>query len=410
MNIMDTDEVRLWQGDCRDLIASLPDASVDSCVTDPPYELGFMGRSWDRSGIAYDVDLWRDVLRVLKPGGHLLAFGGSRTWHRLAAAIEDAGFELRDSIAWLYGSGFPKSMDVSKAVDATLGAKREPHKVPFGKETLYRAGGANTRPWMEKAREQGYAEVPGDIPVTPEAAAWQGWGTALKPAFEPIVVARKPLDGTVAHNVLTHGVGGLNVDGCRVGDEVLSAHAHGVSRLGTFEGAVGNITPERVGRFPPNVILDASQAASLDAQSGVLKSGLMPPGTPKRGKAPGILGEFKPQPSTSAAYGDEGGASRFFPTFHWQAKATTSERPNVNGVQHPTVKPLELMCWLVRLVTPRGGLVLDPFAGSGTTVEAALMEGDRVVAAEREAVYIPLIRARVEKPIAQSLDLWGDAA
>lgn len=470
--IIDTTELRLFEGDCREVIASLPDGSVDSCVTDPPYELGFMGKGWDASGIAYDLGLWRDVLRVMKPGGHVLAFGGSRTWHRLASAIEDAGFEIRDSIAWLYGSGFPKSMDVSKAVETS-------ERGDFVRAKLMhfaRARGIDGH-WLE---QQGIASaasftdwtVGGHVPsdrnwevikkalsvtaeeeaafereitaegvsragdgtvyglglsgrrlggaVTEQGQRWQGWGTALKPAFEPIVVGRKPLDGTVAHNVLTHGVGGLNIDGCRVGDEVrhasftslAPASGNRLGAAGTQEARRGTQgdPKEYVGRFPPNVVLDDSQAVVLDDQSGELTSGRMPEGTLKRGKPAGILGEFKPQPSTSQTYGDTGGASRFFPTFHWQAKAPTSERPNVDGVQHPTVKPLDLMRWLVRLVTPRGGLVLEPFAGSGTTVEAALMESCNVIAAELTPEYIPLIRSRVEKPITQGLDIFGGVA
>ena len=203
------DSVTLYHGDCRDVIASLPSNSLDACVTDPPYELGFMGRKWDASGIAYDKWLWAEVWRVLKPGAHLIAFSGTRTYHRLAVAIEDAGFEIRDQIGWLYGSGFPKSLDVSKAIDKAAGAEREvlgytanarPNRV--GKET--KLSGAQT--------------IGGEItaPATDAARQWQGWGTALKPALEPITVARKPLIGTVAENVLAHGTGGINVDGCRV--------------------------------------------------------------------------------------------------------------------------------------------------------------------------------------------------
>ncbi|QWY82042.1 DNA methylase [Mycobacterium phage Marsha] len=327
--------VDLRLGDCRDILTELEDASVDSIVTDPPYELGFMGKKWDGSGIAFDVEMWEQCLRVLKPGGHLLAFGGSRTWHRLTVAIEDAGFEIRDSIAWLYGSGFPKSLDVSKAIDKAAGAEREVRQ-------------------------------------------WQGWGTALKPAFEPIVVARKPLVGTVAANVLEHGTGALNIDACRIG---------------TAQG-----------RWPTNVVLDGTQADELDAQSGIQKSGTA---VQRNGGGQKIFGgiaggENSAGARPDAGYNDEGGASRFFPVFKYQAKAPAKERPsyvNEDGakVMHSTVKPLTLMRWLARLVCPPGGVILDPFAGSGTTVEACLVEGFDCIAIENEADYIPLIEHRISR-------------
>jgi site-specific DNA-methyltransferase (adenine-specific) len=193
-------------GDCRDRLKELPDNSVDSIVTDPPYELGFMGKSWDASGVAYDVTVWQECLRVLKPGGHLLSFGGSRTYHRMACAIEDAGFQIRDQIMWVYGSGFPKSLNISKAIDKAAGAERE---VVGSYEThdIRNAG------LMDR---KGSMTVDVTAPATAEAEVWDGWGTALKPAHEPIVLARKPLVGTVANNVLTYGVGGLNIDGTRV--------------------------------------------------------------------------------------------------------------------------------------------------------------------------------------------------
>ncbi|ANT41833.1 DNA methylase [Mycobacterium phage Makemake] len=321
--------VDLRLGDCRDILTELEDASVDSIVTDPPYELAFMGKKWDSSGIAFDVEMWEQCLRVLKPGGHLLAFGGSRTWHRLTVAIEDAGFEIRDSIAWLYGSGFPKSLDVSKAIDKAAGAERE-------------VIGEQPDRWTNKGtvlnfatdRPQSSIPVTGD-PATEAARQWQGWGTALKPAFEPIVVARKPLAGTVAANVLEHGTGALNIAACRVGDGPDS----------------------QSGRWPTNVVLDDAQAAEL------------------------------------------GEPQKFFPVFKYQAKAPTKERPsyvNEDGakVAHPTVKPVALMRWIAKLSTPPGGVVLDPFAGSGATAEACILEGFKCIAIEKEPDYIPLIEQR----------------
>jgi DNA modification methylase len=360
--------VTLHHGDCLDVLRTLPDASVDAVVTDPPYELSFMGRGWDATGIAYNVGLWRDCLRVLKPGGHLLAFGGTRTWHRLACAIEDAGFEVRDSIAWVYASGFPKSLDVSKAIDKAAGAERETKSVPSA-ASAYAANAGNLRPWMQN---DGTVQVAGDTPATDAARQWQGWGTALKPAHEPIVVARKPLAGTVAANVLAHGTGALNVDGCRVGTD-----------------GWGEVVPG-LGRWPANLVLshapDCAErcepgcpVAELDEQSGTLQS---------------FTGQTECEPARGA---DSGGASRFFPTFRYQAKADTAERPRQGGTAHPTVKPLDLMRWLVRLVTPPGGTVLEPFAGSGATVEACLLEGFGCIAIEREADYLPLIRERIDR-------------
>lgn len=377
------DVVTLWHGDNRTVLAALPSNSVDSCVTDPPYELGFMGRRWDSSGIAYDKYLWAEVWRVLKPGGHLLAFGGTRTWHRLACAIEDAGFEIRDSIAWMYASGFPKSLDVSKAMDKAAGAERQ--------RIVEHAGvsGSLSGPRINVLEA-------GD-PITPAAQQWQGWGTALKPAFEPIVVARKPLIGTVAENVQRWGTGAINVDGCRIGTE------GGTRRDGKadqpndagWENMRGHgIAELNAGRWPANVILDESQAVELDKQSGIISSG-----SRKAGDY-GLMGYMGAEvTSMPEVVGDTGGASRFFYT----AKASSAERPKDGDVAHPTVKPLDLMRYLVRLVTPPGGTVLEPFAGSGTTAEACIVEGFSCIAIEREADYLPLILQRITKPIEVTL-------
>lgn len=365
----------VYRGDCVDVMRALPACSVDAVITDPPYGIGFMGEAWDAPRITSRAERGRatspmppglggphggyrseateagrynrtlaasrsfqewctewagECMRILKPGGHLLAFGGSRTWHRLTAGIEDAGFEIRDSIAWLYASGFPKNFNVGAATSSR---------------------------------------------------AWNGWGTALKPAFEPCVVARKPLRGTVAANVLAHGVGAIHVDACRVpmseGDaEAINAKHTGmdVAAYKRPTGASLNLSarpmPLRAarahqgGRWPTNVVLDEEAARALDAE-----------------------------------YDDQGGPSRFFPVFHYESKAPASERPTVDGVSHPTVKPLELMRWLVRLTTPHGGTVLDPFAGSGTTLEAAIREGMRVIGVEREESYLPLIMSRLARDI-----------
>ncbi|AJA43541.1 DNA methylase [Mycobacterium phage Treddle] len=375
--------VDLRLGDCRDILTELEDASVDAILTDPPYELAFMGKKWDNSGIAFDVEMWEQCLRVLKPGGHLLAFGGSRTWHRLTVAIEDAGFEIRDSIAWLYGSGFPKSLDVAKAIDKAAGATRtevigvkpghenfvdrDGYKSVKGDGALSGEGGF-ARPWMSdpEASARYHQKF---APATDAAKQWQGWGTSLKPAFEPIVVARKPLVGTVAANVLEHGAGALNIDACRIpaGQDYrdkcasvvgLDSNRNGAA-YGEWTGARTDSAREE-GRWPTNVVLDEAQAAEL------------------------------------------GEPQRFFPVFKYQAKAPTKERPsyvNEDGakVAHSTVKPLTLMRWLARLVCPPGGAILDPFAGSGTTAEACLLEGFDCIAIENEADYIPLIEHRISR-------------
>jgi DNA modification methylase len=416
------DGVRVFHGDCRDVLAALPDNSVDSVVTDPPYELGFMGKKWDSSGIAYDVTVWKECLRVLKPGGHLLAFGGSRTWHRLAVAVEDAGFEIRDNIAWIYGSGFPKSLDVSKAIDKRAGAERE--VVGAGQYDSRRP-----RPVSEtniEGAEYGFGAGHSlTDPATPEAKAWEGWGTALKPAHEPIVVGRKPLTGTVAENVLEWGVGGLNIDGSRISAEnrpyrVKTGEKWAGSNMDSAGSRAVGVTSE--GRWPANVIFDEVTAGLLDEQSGVTVS--------KPTESGGYLGNsLAVGGSRVKAYGsthnDSGGASRFF----YVAKASKRDRNEgleelnavsagemvervegsagmnspragagrTSGAQnfHPTVKPTALMRYLVKLVTPPGGVVLDPFTGSGSTGKAAILEGFDFVGVELTEDYLPIIEGRL---------------
>jgi hypothetical protein len=404
----------ILQGDCRQQLANLDAHSVDACVTDPPYELGFMGKTWDSSGVAYDPAVWSEVLRVLKPGAFLLAFGGTRTYHRLTCAIEDAGFEIRDSIAaWLYGSGFPKSLDVSKAIDKAAGVEREvtgrePRRVNPRAMSPNGAGLRSVDPGLRR-----------DKPATDEAARWEGWGTALKPSWEPIIVARKPLAGTVAANVLTHGVGGLNIDGCRVATDWATdptrrgwqgGNSQTVGVTGNF-GCTGDRVsePNSQGRWPANTVLahhpDCGDTchpdcwvAQLDQQSGTSRSVASERGLRGRHDAGSRETERIKQYSGGVrGHADQGGASRFFPTFRYEAKAPTRERPKVDGVAHPTVKPLALMRWLCRLVTPPGGLILDPFLGSGTTAEAAELEGFRWVGCESNVDYLPLIQARLDR-------------
>lgn len=456
--------IRVLHGDAIDAMRAMADNSVDAVVTDPPYDLGFMGKRWDGTGVAFDPATWRECLRVLKPGGHLLTFGGSRTWHRLAAGVEDAGFEIRDSIAWLYGSGFPKSLDVSKAIDKRPGVARhaefaahlaerreaaglsrqdvseqvvgtrsgacwnwEHHQFPEVKwwpalRGLLSLDEATWGPVIAEAERQkigerttgigtgrGSVRIMGDgsrdltASATDAARQWQGWGTALKPAFEPIVVGRKPLAGTVAANVLAHGTGALNIDGCRVEGPGAAAgrtrHGGGVVGNGSSYELPDSHGEMPAGRWPTNVVLDDATAAELDEQTGYMRDGVAVNRNkdPEGIKPATVYGDYRNGERPDVTYGGGGGASRFFPVFRYQAKAPSKERPRVDGVAHPTVKPLELMRWLVRLVTPPGGVVLDPFAGSGTTGEACLLEGLSAVLIEREAEYLPLIHARIER-------------
>lgn len=357
-------------GDCLDVLRGMADNSVDAIVTDPPYGLSFMGKRWD-----YDVPsevIWAECLRVLKPGGYLLAFAGTRTQHRMAVRIEDAGFEIRDMIAWVYGSGFPKSLDVSKAIDKAAGAEREllRTEVRYNEASGIVAAGRNERTLIERKIT---------APATVAARQWQGWGTALKPALEPITVARKPLIGTVADNVQQYGTGALNIDDCRVEAERPTGWGGGGSAL--YEGGLsrdGGAARPVDGRWPANLIHDGSAEAAE------------------------VFGE----------------AARFF----YCAKASKTDRnegcDNLplqaaggmsgrrdgsmgsitynNNNTHPTVKPADLMAYLCRLVTPPGGVVLDPFMGSGSTGKAAMLEGFRFIGIEREAEYVAIARARIE--------------
>lgn len=419
----------ILHGDCRQQLATLPDASVDAIVTDPPYELGFMGKKWDASGIAYDPDVWGQCLRVLKPGGHLLAFGGTRTYHRMTCAIEDAGFEIRDSLHWLYGSGFPKSLDVSKAIDKGMGHWR---------------GKAGSVIGQSHSMENPHYETTekGD-PITPAAAAAAGWGTALKPAHEPIVLARKPLVGTVAANVMEYGTGALNIEGCRVGfanaedereSKTKNQHAdfNSSTSVSVAHGDFSMVPPKNYnppGRWPSNVILThAPECADkcapdcpitiLDTQSGERPGGSFPT---QRGA--GVATGFGPGQPTEGGrrdMGDAGGASRYFATTTWDpeldvpflyvAKPSRAERnAGLDANFHPTVKPVALIRYLIRLITPPDGTVLDPFLGSGTTAVAAILEGRQWIGCELTDDYLLIIEARVAHartiPIQQ--DLFG---
>ena len=318
-----------------------------------------MGKDWD--SFVPPPAVWEECYRVLKPGGHMAVFAGTRTQDLMGLSIRLAGFEIRDQLNWIYGTGFPKSMDVSKAIDKAAGAERE----VLSERPAYGIGGKGI---LNGHSEGATAKV--TAPATDEAKKWEGWGTALKPATEPIVLARKPLEGTVANNVLTYGTGGLNIDACRVGDDVRPKGASTgevLSENGSMSGpntartVAGTVT----GRFPANVLLDEHAAEAMDEQKGT---------------------------------------SSFFPVFKYQAKAPKKERPVIEKedgtkVQHPTVKPVALMEWLVTLVTPPNGVVLDPFAGSGATLQAALNEGFDPIGVEQDVDYIQLINKRLDTTI-----------
>ena len=415
----------IYHGDCREVMPTLHPESVDSIVCDPPYGLSFMGKGWDH-GVP-GVEFWVEALRVAKPGAHLLAFGGTRTYHRLACAIEDAGWEIRDCVMWVYGSGFPKSHDVSKAIDKAAGVERERVQGPKSGGMLAvnsHNAGHGYRP--NDYAENGNSLISGD-PITDAARQWQGWGTALKPAWEPIIVARKPLCGTVAENVLTHGTGGINVDGCRVGiaagdqksegGRILSRHQEKNGYEGGWGTKAANLN-DGLGRWPANVIHDGSDEVV----------GLFPQSKSTGGQA--SLGAFRngdvygkgrdERESRDPGFGDSGSAARFF----YCAKASKADRDEgcegleagrggalnmrtdshsqANGMDtgprrnhHPTVKPTALMRYLCRLVTPPGGVVLDPFTGSGSTGKAAILEGFRFIGIEREAEYVEIAKARI---------------
>lgn len=426
---------QIHNGDCAEVMASMESNSVDAIVTDPPYGLAFMGVAWDtfgdgrkgggRSNATFDqvggnhhppcsadqartrksenakfqaamTPIFEEALRVAKPGAHLLCFGGTRTFHRMACAIEDAGWEIRDSILWVwsYGQGFPKSMDVAKAIDKSTGYVGEvigERTVDVGMQGGHMHAGRKQQQQQQQVRA-----------LSDQAKQWEGWGTCLKPAWEPIIVARKPLDGTVAHNVLTWGVGAMNIDACRVEYESESdreqAKPQGAatSKIGALAGKSQNeadrtefVPTQKYGRFPANLVHDGSQMVldlfpqSKGQQGDVVGS---EPSRPTDGVCYGEYNERQ----AFARRGDSGSAARFF----YCAKASKKERGE--GNHHPTVKPIALMKWLVKLVTPEGGVVLDPFAGSGTTLVACKELGRSCIGIEREPEYVEIIKRRLE--------------
>jgi site-specific DNA-methyltransferase (adenine-specific) len=425
--------MKLINADCIEAMKAMPDNSVDSIVTDPPYELGFMGKSWDASGIAFNIEVWQEALRVIKPGGHLIAFSGSRTYHRMAVAIEDAGFQIRDQIMWVYGSGFPKSHNISKGIDKAAGAERTMRVNERWAERYPNGPGGNLSgngQINQLQRIIGNPILTSD-PVTDEAQQWDGWGTALKPAHEPMVLARKPLEGTVANNVLTFGTGGLNIDGTRVegkleGDPNRFAKTDG-GNFNTSLALENHQEPvvRSEGRFPANFIHDGSDevvALFPDTKSGALKATQYEKANEENQSIFAGAGAF-----ANKGYGsDSGSAARFF----YCAKASKRDRnEGLDGFEakrdhdgrkdggvggdnprnrtnnaklnhHPTVKPTTLMQYLVRLVTPPNGIVLDPFMGSGSTGKACAYEGFEFIGIDQSAEYVAIAQARIDFALA----------
>jgi len=451
------------EGDSLTVLPTLDADSVDAIVTDPPYELGFMGREWDKRGVSFSPDVWREMLRVAKPGAHLLAFAGTRTFHRIGVAIEDAGWEMRDTLCWLYGEGFPKGRDIAKGIDKAAGAEREPVLVPT------KPGNHPEQAGPIALGASGMTDL--SEPVTDAAREWQGWNTSLKPAWEPIIVARKPFRGPVEANVLRHGTGAINIDASRIpmeGETLKVPQSDPAMRTGPVGLDFGTARAtaakfqkvqresiERtltLGRWPANVLLDEEAAELLDAQSGWLR----PAGNSPEGWRDGVDDEQGTSPVGFRAYSGGplwasntgGGATRFFYT----SKASRVDReplvgsggtimqvagtPDASLSQcincgskrmapppqhhicrpgcpekvlvfvspirkprrnlHPTVKPTDLMRWLVRLVTPPGGLVLDPFLGSGSTIIAAQLEGFDWLGIEIEPESVEIAEARLD--------------
>jgi site-specific DNA-methyltransferase (adenine-specific) len=407
--------VTIHHGDSREVLKGLADNSIDSVVTDPPYALvsivkrfgganaaeaksegasgvykrasaGFMGQTWDTGETAFAPEFWAEVMRVLKPGGHVVAASGTRTYHRLAVAIEDAGFEIRDMISWLYGSGFPKSHDVSKGIDRANGDAR-----PVTGSRLSEGGRGGSTASVGQSLIDAGRVIEITAAASAASAAWEGWGTALKPACEPWVLARKPLSGTVAANVQAHGTGALNIGACRVDGQAAPYGNPQVTEGWNLHKRPHDWKPSDQGRWPANVIHDGSGEVveafpSAPGQSGAV-TGQEPSNSNRSGHA-GLAG-LAGRHDVRAPRGDEGSAARFF----YSAKADADDRM---GSKHPTVKPIDLMCYLVRLITPPGGVVLDPFAGTGSTGVAAMLEGFESILIEREETYVADIRRKVD--------------
>lgn len=370
----------IFHGDAREVLADLPENSVDSIVTDPPYEIGFMGKKWDSTGIAYDPEFWAQCLRVLKPGGHLLSFGACRTSHRITCAIEDSGFEIRDVLQWLFGSGFPKSKNISAAIDKSAGHPNRGQAIPTASRFQ------NATDISLKANR-----VPPYEAKTEEAKVWEGWGSGLKPAYEPITMARKPFKGTMVNNVLEHGVGGLNINDCRVPREIGDRTEYGrdsdlpdTGRVALGARKTTPYHPNEQGRWPANILVDENYQAALGEKGRYFYCSKASRKEREAGcgHLPGKSGAAAVERKEGSPGSKSGAAG---------AGRTAKQVKNY----HPTVKPISLMRWLCRLITPPGGLILDPFTGSGTTGIAAVLEGFEFLGIEQSAEYIDIATARI---------------
>jgi len=389
--------MQILNGNNLDLLKTLPENSVDSVVTDPPYGLSFMNKKWD-----YDVpsvELWKEVYRVLKHGGHVLSFGGTRTYHRMVVNMEDAGFEIRDQIMWLYGSGFPKSLNIGKAIDKIEGNEREVVKLSNNG-----SGVSNIKLNNHEKGDTGIGYMDGsgkNFILTKGQSAWEGWGTALKPANEPICLARKPLsEKSIAENVLKHGTGGINIDGCRV--ELHDGDDERLGGKGSWKtdksgknvyngGYIGDeIKSSSLGRFPANVIHDGSEEVLNQFPDN--KGAFAPVKKGQKGFGGDIYGKYAQAGDDGKTFYNDGlgSASRFF----YCAKASKTDRGLGNN--HPTVKPTDLMRYLCRLITPPNGIVLDPFMGSGSTGKGAILEGFDFIGMELDPEYVEIAKARIE--------------
>jgi site-specific DNA-methyltransferase (adenine-specific) len=387
-----------YLGDSRQIILTLPEASIDSVVTDAPYEIGFMGREWDKTGIAVNPEVWRACYQVLKPGGYLLSFAGARTYHRIACAIEDAGFEIRDQIMWIYGSGMPKNLNVSKSIEAKLlfGKTRteDLRRMRMGEDYVPSGRGRKN---YDHGNGSAMDAAPAEFtPSIAQAKQWEGWGTALKPAHEPIVVARKPLVGTVAENVMQYGTGAINIDGCRVnpgvavsgGGNNFDAWRSGEGRDDRPESHGKRSEGHNKGRWPANIMHDGSDEVlsyfpDAKGQQGAIT------GAEPSSKTKEVYGEFAGRIACTPRIESEKSAARFF----YCPKATKKDRGE--GNTWPTVKPTELMRYLCCLVTPPEGTILDPFMGSGSTGKAAFLEGFSFIGIDIEESAIAIARTRL---------------